>query len=110
MGQKIKAARKSAGLTQRELGQKIGKGFSTIQKYENGVIEPPISTVVKIAEELGITPIQLVETATAFPGEQRMSDICIARIEEAFKLLNEDGLWKAVERIEELTEIQKYQK
>ncbi|MGM9593152.1 MAG: helix-turn-helix domain-containing protein [Candidatus Onthomonas sp.] len=69
IGQKIKAARKSCGLTQKELADKIGKGFSTVQKYENGQVEPPTSVIAEIARILGITPLELAETVISYPGE-----------------------------------------
>lgn len=113
LGQKIKAARKAAGMTQRQLATKLNKSFSTIQKYENGVVEPPLSCVPEIARAIGITPLELMETAIAWPED--MQPLVDARdrratLNIAFDKLNEAGQKKAVERIEELAEIPKYQK
>ncbi len=113
LGQKIKVARKAAGMTQRQLADKLHKSFSTIQKYENGVVEPPISSIPEIAAAIGITPLELMETAIAWPGElQAVIDARDRRmvLNAAFDLLNPDGQQIAIERVEELTEIHKYKK
>ena len=48
IGEKIKAARKSAGLTQKELGEKLGVSAAMIAQYETGKRTPKISTIEKI--------------------------------------------------------------
>ena len=50
----IKSARTDAKMTQAELAQKIGKGTSTVQKYEMGIVEPNMDTIIKIAEALSV--------------------------------------------------------
>ncbi len=52
LGQHIKNRRNEIGMTQAELAQKIGKSTSTVQKYENGLIEIPFSVLERIGEEL----------------------------------------------------------
>jgi transcriptional regulator with XRE-family HTH domain len=52
IGENIKRARKAAGLTQQQLADKIEKGFSTVQKYELGLVSPPLDILGKIAEAL----------------------------------------------------------
>lgn len=37
----LAALRRARGLTQEQLAQEIGKGTSTIYKWENGIKEPP---------------------------------------------------------------------
>lgn len=54
IGEKIKKYRKEKGLTQRELADKIGKGFSTVQKYELNISQPPIDVLNRIADTLDI--------------------------------------------------------
>ncbi len=111
-GQKMKAARKSRHMTQRELADKLGKNFSTIQKYENGVIEPPVSMYVEIAGALGITPIELMETAIPWPEDMQASTEARdrrSRLIFGYDNLNPTGQQIAVERVEELTKIPDYQ-
>lgn len=49
IGEKIKRLRVVAGLTQKELAQKIDLTAPTITKYEKGTLEPSIDTLNKIA-------------------------------------------------------------
>ena len=48
----LKAALKAKKMTQRELGQRIGCGESTISQYVNGKRSPDYETLLRIAEEL----------------------------------------------------------
>ena len=43
IGERIKAARKAAHLSQTELAQRLDKTMRTVQKYESGEIEPSIA-------------------------------------------------------------------
>lgn len=57
MGARIKALRIKAGLTQEELGAKIGVNKSAFAKYENGRVENLKRSSVKIiADALGVSP------------------------------------------------------
>ena len=61
IGQKIKNARISKGMTQEELGNEIGVQKSAIAKYENGrVVNIKRSTLQKIAKVLNIRPSELI--------------------------------------------------
>lgn len=59
VGERIRAARKKAGLTQKELGEQCGIAEPTIRRYELGKLNPKIETLKKIAEPLGIPVYQL---------------------------------------------------
>ncbi|ADZ84492.1 helix-turn-helix domain-containing protein [Cellulosilyticum lentocellum] len=50
----INAFRKARGITQKKLAEMIGRTESSIRKYENGMVEPPISVVIDIYKALGI--------------------------------------------------------
>ena len=54
MGQVLKDARKEEHMTQMELGRLIGANKSYISRIENGLIDPTISTVLKIINALGL--------------------------------------------------------
>lgn len=47
--------RKKAGMTQVELGKKLGVASHTVWRWENGERQPDIETSKKIAEILGCT-------------------------------------------------------
>ena len=61
MGARIKELRTAAGLTQEELGAKLGLQKSVIAKYENGRIENvKRSTIAKMAQIFGCSPVYLM--------------------------------------------------
>lgn len=61
IGTRIKARRKDVGMTQEELGKKIGVTKATINKYETGVvINMKRPTIEKIAKALDVDPGYLV--------------------------------------------------
>ena len=60
IGERIKAARKSARMGQAELGAAIGIGKSSISEWESGKRSPDIDKVHDIARALGVTPAYLM--------------------------------------------------
>ena len=60
-GEKIKQLRKSLGMTQEDLGNKIGVQKAAINKYETGiVVNLKKSTISSLAHALGVSPIELL--------------------------------------------------
>ena len=120
LGERIKEARKEKGITQKELALLINKGFSTVQKYEIDVIEPPISVLQKIADALNISIQKLYGISEELTDNQKVgkqlslmldllsSDPEHEELIEAYEMLNKIGKKIAIERVEELTEIKKY--
>lgn len=52
-GSRLKQARKAAGLTQRELAERVGfKTYNSIAQYERGLNDPSLPTLFRIATEL----------------------------------------------------------
>ncbi|WP_313628717.1 helix-turn-helix transcriptional regulator [Enterococcus italicus] len=49
---KLAELRKSVGLTQKQLAQKIGKPQSTISRVETGELNPSIELVIELAQGL----------------------------------------------------------
>lgn len=58
-GERIRKARKTAGMTQQQLADAIGKTKSAIANYEKGDRTPDEATVAGIAGALGILPESL---------------------------------------------------
>lgn len=52
----IKETRKAKGLTQKELGEKLGISESTFNRYENGTANLSLETIEKVAHVLGVKP------------------------------------------------------
>lgn len=53
-GRKIRRARIGAGISQNELGRRIGTGQQTISNYENGLRTPDLDTAKLIADALNM--------------------------------------------------------
>lgn len=135
--QMIRAARKAAGISQDELAQFLGVNRATISKYETGIIEPSFSQLAQIASYLEIDFGEFLDGEAyrlyqahrsgfdAGVRAEQISNMALRSVFEpegysfsetemllvkTFSQLNPEGQTKAVERVEELTEIPKYQK
>ena len=130
-GEKIKIARKKAGLTQKALAQKTGLATGTIQQYEYGDYKPKIEQLRKIAAALGVYISDLVDDWGAYSKEEIESDwensggmAHKEAIETGgyplndsekpllnnYRRLNLTGQQKADNYVEDLTKIPEYQK
>lgn len=70
LGQRIKQARKDAGLTQQDLASKAGISYSTMAKLEQGSIEhPSATTLVKLAKAMGTDVGHLLGTSPSSPAQ-----------------------------------------
>lgn len=59
----LKAARKAKGLTQRELGQRVGLPQSHISKIESGAVDLQLSSLAEIARALELEVMLLPRRA-----------------------------------------------
>lgn len=60
-GEKIKYLRQLLGLSQEELGRRVGVQRAAINKYEKGTVENiPIKTIEKIATVFDVSPTYIV--------------------------------------------------
>ena len=122
IGQRIKEARKSAGLTQRELAEKAGTATGTIQQYELGKRQPRIEQFQAIADVLNVDVNWLMNGYTLAQRDQAFRDFVKKRFSEVevwktrldeigqdLGKLNDEGQVEAVKRVKELTEIPRYQ-
>ena len=120
-GQRIKAARKNAGLTQKELGQRLGVAYQTLAQWENDLRNPKYETLQRIAAALNVDVSWLMNGYTLEQRDQESKDYVKKRFAEtnAWKdrldeigqdlgKLNDEGQVEAVKRVKELTEIEKY--
>lgn len=127
IGERIKFCRERAKLTQDELGKKVGVTGVAIMRYEKGTRQPRIEQIVTIATELGVSPLALMgDEVTAdtvalvlggsFEAANNYKKMGYAFTDVEFTLiksfsnLNDEGQQKAVERVEELTEIPRYRR
>ncbi len=73
IGENIRQARKNAGLTQKELGEKLGISAAAIGQFEKKNSNPHNSTVQKIAAVLEISPLTLYDQEQPQNMLQRVS-------------------------------------
>lgn len=64
LGQRIKAIRKSKGITQEQLAESVGIGTANISYIETGRFAPSIENFEKIAEALSVEPHELYNFGT----------------------------------------------
>lgn len=55
IGDNIKALRREAGMTQRELAEKLNVSFQAVSKYENEGVMPDVMSLPEIAKIFGVT-------------------------------------------------------
>ena len=125
IGERIKNARIISKLTQNDLGKAVGVSGVAIMRYEKGLRTPNIKTLEDLSKVLNVSVGYLLgleyipqtggdaEANRSSPyklirEQQRQKDL--QKLNSAFDKLNDDGQQKAVERVEELTEIPKYRR
>lgn len=66
-GEILKSLRKQSGLTQSELGSRVGLSKAVVSKYENGMGYPTFGTLIRIAKYFSVTTDYLlgVESGSA---------------------------------------------
>ena len=136
IGASIREQRKKQKLTLNELGLKMGISGSLVGQYERGVVNPKYETIMRFAKALNTTPRELLsgvwksqlsqELLSQEMEEMFKSEDCVEikytfggelipvtaqeKLNNAFAKLNAEGKEVAIERVEELAQIPKYQK
>ena len=135
IGKKILELRVQNGLTQKQLADMCGFSQSALNLWENGKRQPKINQVQKIASTLKVSINDLLESnlddSPIYHVYKKNNDLnsdlfldykthaltqgiswepIDIKMIKIFKTLNEAGQAKAIERVEELTEIPRYTK
>jgi transcriptional regulator with XRE-family HTH domain len=61
LGRRVREVRTAKGLSQMDLVRRYDWTLSHYQKIERGVLDPRLSTLVKVAESFGLTVAELLE-------------------------------------------------
>lgn len=119
-GKMIKRLRKARGLTQEELGLKLGVTKATIQKYESGnIVNLKVETMKKLCEIFNVDPVKFIFENENDRVKREVNAIEVIRdmygaetVEYLGKtaLLNDEGKNKAREFVDDLLEIERYRK
>lgn len=87
-GKKLREAREAAGLSQKDLANKIGSVHTVIGRYERDEMKPSIDVVKKLAVELGTTVGYLLGEAKE---AQLLKDpVMLKRFQEIDQLSDKD--------------------
>lgn len=102
-GSELARARRSAGLTQRDLARRAGTSQSAVARIEQGAVSPSIATVARLAAGAGFEMhVKLVPRAPADPMVE-------AYKRDIDRTLLRENLAKTVhERIRSLLELQEF--
>ena len=77
LGERLKSARKRAGLSLRALGERAGVSAQSISKYERELVAPGSEAVIRLAKALGMSIEWLLRPARAEP--LRLEPACRSR-------------------------------
>ena len=99
VGRRIKEIRDSIGMTQAELGEKIGLNGDRIQKYENGARRPRSELLKSIASALGVETLALTDPVVsnclgamyAFFEMEGLYDLKVRRVDGKITLMFGNG-------------------
>ncbi len=81
------ASRKSAGLTQKQLAEKMGTAQANISRFENGNANPSLDFLQKMASCMGETFIfRLNNTTPRYPSSLRQIPGCAVLFHHSFTL------------------------
>ena len=96
IGRYIQHLRKKAGMTQKELAEKLSISFQAVSKWENGDALPDTGILLDLCDALDTTADKLLNGGTLAAGERRLMKLedviaAFAYMENIGKLLGEDS-------------------
>ena len=95
IGENIRHARQKAGLTQKELGEKLGISQAAVGQFESDKANPKIETLLKIATALNIQLSELVPMNNALDWTfEKIEENRIVREYSAIDMAIKDNLDK----------------
>lgn len=116
-GTKIKYLRTLAGISQEELGRRVGVQRAAINKYEKGsVTNIPIATIEKIAAVFDVSPTFIVSwngeqsnplstEVKIIQGVKKFYGIGAVELLESYTMLSKEGKKRLCEYADDMTKI-----
>jgi transcriptional regulator with XRE-family HTH domain len=100
-GHNLRELRRSKGVSQRDLAEKVGVDFSYISKVENDRLPPPAAdTIVKICKELSVPPDELLASTGKMPTDVKerlsTSSAALEFVREAHEMKLTEDEWKTL--------------
>ena len=124
LGERLKKLRIKENLTQQQVADVLGITKAAVSKYEHGERKLNDKYVEQLAQLYHADPLYIILGITQDSFQKQMEtkveayhahvetvrDESLSKIKGIFDRLNEEGMKKAVERVEELSEMQRYQR
>ena len=66
-GANVRRLRAAAGLSQEQLGELCDMHLSAVSRLERGLRDPRLTTIMRLAKALSVTPAELVEDVRPAP-------------------------------------------
>jgi len=108
-GEIIKKVRKERGLTQKQLGERLGISQAAIGQFESNKANPKIDTIQKIADALNVSLNDLIpdvfEQKTQEGHELRATDYSVIEVIANHKIFNDKERKEIFEKIEHYRDI-----
>ena len=94
-GERLRRLRTAEGLTQAELGRRIGRTMTAISKYESGAMNPTLEVAVELAFQLNITLDELFgyenrSNVSTFGLTDKQKEV-VSRLTALFRIQNNPG-------------------
>ncbi len=102
IGQRIRQRRRSMGLTQQQVAEKIGVKFQQMQKYETATNRVSGSRLVDLSRALDVHPAYFFKGVDAPDPEQEIKDALEIKLLRHFRRSSEDARY-AILRIAQET-------
>lgn len=108
LGDNIRYLRTKCGFSQDYIAEKLGyKSYTTIQKWESGVSEPPVKKLKELSILLNADMNDMANKDLTIT-ESSIVKKNIPKILQYYEQLNDIGKHEATKRVEELTNLPKY--
>lgn len=95
-GERLREARLAKGLTQSELGEKIGVAKSTLAGYEKGSREPDLQKIRLLLETLDIDANELFGVEKDLPAGRSPEEVQNADTDAIVQELKASGVWETL--------------
>ena len=110
IGERIKYLRDLHNLTQSELGKIAGVSDKAVSTWENGSAEPRMGAIQKLSEYFGVSKGWIIGESPLSDTEPTLvvSDADEQRLLELYRSLNPTGKRRALQDLDDLTQIDRY--
>lgn len=106
IGKNIKRLRESHGLTQTELGKIAGVTDKAVSTWENGLADPRMGAVQRMADYFGVRKSDILDDDDSSSSLELSEDE--QTLLQMFRALNPAGKKRALQELDDLTQIERY--